>query len=743
MTLPQAIRATRTSATPLMLAALALSLLPAPAVAQSNDFQLRVTQGNNVFLVPNGSTLTMAPSAVGQVSTATLTAIYIGPTEALVSAQPVILGSTTFTVSSLPNLPLTMSPGDSFTLTIQFTPTSAVSTLAQLNVGFLEAVASSTGGPPTAVAGTVQLNLTGTAPNLIVSYALQSNGNVLPLANGSSLIYPGTLVNSTTQATVIIANQGSGAGQVNSISVAGSTFQPLGLPLTPFSIPAGNQVTFAINYTPTQVETDTGTLKINLGGNSFSAGLTGSGINSQFTYQMITSTGSVPFSTSQPVSLPDTLVGNTTSVTVEVQNTGTAPGTIAAIGTTNGPFTVTNLPLTPVTLKPNDLRTFTLNFTPTLAGKNTGSLQIGNDLFTLTGNGLGANLTFTYGTAPATLIQTGGTVIFSPLQVGQTASLPFTVSNNGTTVGHVSSIAVADTHGIFTVTNLPALPLTLNPGDTVTFNISFAPLTTGFSTSTLQIDTQSFTLSGSGTAPQTLPAVQFTGASGTVGAFTQPAIGLSLASPYPIALIGTLTITISSSNFNPDPTVQFGTGGQKVAFTIPANSTDAVFASGGKQVLLQTGTTAATITVTADVTTSAGLELTPSPAPSVSLTVASSAPTLLSVGLASESSTSFTLQILGFSTTHSLTDLNFQFTTKSGVSSGGSVTVDVSSEATLWYASPTAQPFGGQFLISIPFTLTQSSSSTTSLVSAIQSVAVTASNAQGTSNSLSTPISGP
>ena len=742
MTSLQRIRAIMTSRPPRLLALFALGLIPGSAWAQSSSFQLRVTQGTNVFLIPNGSTLTMAPSAVGQVSTATLTVLYVGSTAAVITSQPEILGSVNFTVTSLASVPLTMLPGDSFTVTLNFKPNSSASALAQLNIPFVEEQISTT-GLPSGVPGLIQLNLTGTAPSLVVSYALQSNGNVLPLANGSSAIFPATLVGQTTAATVLIANQGSGAGTVNSITVSGAAFKPVGLPLVPFSVAAGTDITFVIDYTPTAVQTDTGTLQIDLGGNSFSAGLTGTGINFQYSYQMITSTGSSSFSPDQAVSLPDTQVGNTTSVTVKVQNTGTAVGTIAAIATTNGPFTLANLPILPKTLNPNDIAMFTLSFTPTQTGKNTATLQIGNDLFTLTGNGLGPKLDFSYGSALPTVVQNGGAVIFSPVQVGQTATLPFTVTNDGTTPGQLASIAVTDTKGIFTVSNLPSLPITLKPGDTFTFNVSFTPALTGITTSILEIDTQTFNLSGSGTAPPALPAVQFTGASGAVNAFSQPAIGLSLASPYPLAVSGTLTISISSQ-FNPDPTVQFGTGGKTVQFTIPANSTEAVFARGSNQALLQSGTTASMITISAALATASGLDLTPSPAPSVLLTVSSAAPTLLSVILTSESSTSFALQITGFSTTHSLTNLNFQFTTTGVNIPTGGVSVDVSAAASNWYASTTSQPFAGQFLISMPFILTQgSSSSTTSLVSEIQSATVTASNAQGASNTLSIPIAGP
>src|SRR5581483_10572688 len=103
----------------------------------------------------------------------------------------------------------------------------------------------------------------------------------------------------------------------------------------------------------------------------------------------------------------------------------------------------------------------------------------------------------------------------------------------------------------------------------LTFAIDFAPATTGFSTSTLQVDDQSFTLSGSGTPPPSLPAVKFTGASGTVDPLTQPAIGLSMAGTYPLALNGTLTLSVNSSTFTPDPAIQFSSGGKTVTFTIP------------------------------------------------------------------------------------------------------------------------------------------------------------------------------
>src|SRR5262249_46225651 len=160
--------------------------------------------------------------------------------------------------------------------------------------------------------------------------------------------------------------------------------------------------------------------------------------------------------------------------------------------------------------------------TPTQPGANPGKLRVGNDLFNLNASGLGPKFTFTYGaTTPITIIS-GGAVIFSPLQVGQTEQVTFTITNSGTTVGTIASIAVADTRGVFKLLTLPGLPLSLNPGGTSTFFIAFAPPTTGFSSTALEVDTQTFNLSGSGTQPPAIPGFQFTGPSGSVNPMQQP-----------------------------------------------------------------------------------------------------------------------------------------------------------------------------------------------------------------------------
>jgi hypothetical protein len=64
--------------------------------------------------------------------------------------------------------------------------------------------------------------------------------------------------------------------------------------------------------------------------------------------------------------------------------------------------------------------------------------------------------------------------------------------------------------------------------------------------------------------------------------------------------------------------------------------------------------------------------------------------------------------------------------------------MDLTASSFLWFSSPTSVPFGGQFLMQIPFTVSNSDTSTEALppIQAIESVTVTVTNGAGTSNTL-------
>jgi hypothetical protein len=267
------------------------------------------------------------------------------------------------------------------------------------------------------------------------------------------------------------------------------------------------------------------------------------------------------------------------------------------------------------------------------------------------------------------------------------------------------------------------------------FDITFSPSTLGVTTATLRIDSQSFILSGAGNAPPPLPPLQFDGASGAQEPLQQPAIGLTLARPYPLTLTGTLTLVFNSDVFAADPAVQFATGGRTVTFTIPANTTRAVFPNNATSIRVQTGSVAGAITITPTIGASdGGINLTPASPPSVSLTVAAGAPRILSAVVSARTANSITLLINGYATSRSVTSMELNFTPTTGENVATTrLTVPLESAFLGYYQSATAAPFGSLFSLSVPLTFAGDLKAVTQLSDTIQAMTVTLSNRLGAS----------
>jgi hypothetical protein len=449
------------------------------------------------------------------------------------------------------------------------------------------------------------------------------------------------------------------------------------------------------------------------------------------------------------ISLPDTNVGDTSNVVIRVLNSGNANGTVNSVSLAGQGFQLSNVPTLPQTLAPDASLTVTVTFAPTKPGTLTGSLIINSDTFNLVGAGLGPQLTFSY-IAGDTTITLGGastSVVFSPVTISQSAHVEFHVKNTGTLPASIANIGVAQVNGPFSLTGLPALPLSLAPNDEVRFTINFTPTALGFSNGTLQIDTTAIPLVGSGTPPPPLPSYTIVGPSGNAAPGSQSTVGLSLANAYPVAVAGTLTLSVSG-DLPADPAVQFATGGRTVPFVIPANSTDAVFSGQGTRVGLQAGTVASAITLTPSFATQAGnVDLTPTTPTVLQFAVATAPPTLTAIQVSSPSTNSLLIKVTGFSTTRTLKAWNVQFTPTAGVSMPTSqFALDVQQITGAWFRSAASQAFGGQFTMTVQFNFqgavatATTTTTTASVLSSIASVAVTVSSELGDSNSLQAKV---
>jgi hypothetical protein len=209
---------------------------------------------------------------------------------------------------------------------------------------------------------------------------------------------------------------------------------------------------------------------------------------------------------------------------------------------------------------------------------------------------------------------------------------------------------------------------------------------------------------------------------------TQPPLGITIPSAYPLAITGTVTLTFAPDSPSPDGgEVVFTTGGRTVSFTVPANSTQAVFS--GATPGVQTGTVSGTITLTLTLT-AAGIDVTPSSVTPTKLTIAKSAPVIKSATV-TRTTGGFNLVVVGYATSREMVTATVGFTAAAGVTlSSSSAPVSLATVFTTWYQSTASAAYGSNFLLTMPFTF---SGSTVPLTS----VSVVLTNAVGSSTSAS------
>jgi len=177
-----------------------------------------------------------------------------------------------------------------------------------------------------------------------------------------------------------------------------------------------------------------------------------------------------------------------------------------------------------------------------------------------------------------------------------------------------------------------------------------------------------------------------------------------------------------------------------VKFTIPANSNQALFNGTATIIALLTGTTAGNIVITPSFALTGGFDLTPSSPATLALTIQRSPPQLVSAGITSQTLTSFTVIINGYSTTHALRQLDIQFTPRQGQNFPNThLTIDLSAVSAVWFQSAAAKGFGGSFVVALPFNLSNGNT-VGDLVHVLQSLSITVSNDEGTSSAVSVPI---
>ncbi|MDP2999355.1 MAG: choice-of-anchor D domain-containing protein [Bryobacterales bacterium] len=701
----------------------------APVASAQAPFSIKVQTAQATTILADGATLAMQADSLSAPVAATVTISYTGTNPTFLVNAVDLTGATDFSMSGAPDLSqgaLTYpARTQTLVLGVRYAPRSSVKAVGKISIAY---------GIVTP-AGTLSLNLTGVAPEFTFSYIAQG-GNPIQVAPGDTMTMALTAIAATSNTVVVVTNKGSGPGVINGVSGSGSAFSLVGLPLPQTIVDAGKELRFTVAFTPAQLDPSAGTLQIALFDKTVAFNLVGEGSGPEWAYETIQESTISAILSGQPISLPDAVIGEKSAITVRVTNVGNADGRITAINVSGAGFTLTDQPFVPLTLQAGMSATVTVTFTPTQAGRVSGRLRIGPDSFEISGNGLGSVLQYAYAIGSASItVQNNGQVAFTPVAVGRTSNVRFTVNNTGTAPTTIGSIGIVQTGTVFALTQLAELPVTIQPGSSFSFQLGFTPITMGAATATLKLDnTQTFTLSGTGNPPAALPDYRFEGPSGPQEPLAQPAVGFSLAQAYPLALNGTLTLNFYSEVAASDPAVQFATGGRTTTFIIPANSTRAVFPNNATQIRVQTGSVAGAITLTPTFQTSEGkIDLTPLNPPSFSIAVPQLAPRLLGVSITGKTASGFTLLVTGMATGRSVTQIEVQFTpTANETVATSKVTLPVESSFLAWYSTAASQAYGSLFTASIPFTMQGDVNKVTNVIDTLQSLSVTISNRQGT-----------
>src|SRR5271156_594779 len=321
---------------------------------------------------------------------------------------------------------------------------------------------------------------------------VQSTQNPLwvPLTAGPASVSFGNVQVGTSQAeSDTLSNTGATNLTISQAAVTGPGFSTTGLSL-PLTLIPGQSTPFSVVFAPQSAGGASGTLVLTNNGSSstLSVALSATAVGA----------GNVS-ATPTSFSFGNLQVGTNQTQTETLKNTGGDSVTISQATVNGAGFSYNGLSL-PLTLAANQSTTFGVVFAPTVAGASSGSVS-------LTVNGSSTSLDIALsgtGVAPATLTATPASLTYTNITVGQSQAQTETVKNVGGENATISQATVAGTG--FSISGISA-PLTLTPGQSASFTVTFAPKSAGSFPGSVTIDsnasnpTLSIGLTGSAVKP--------------------------------------------------------------------------------------------------------------------------------------------------------------------------------------------------------------------------------------------------
>ncbi len=396
---------------------------------------------------PGSGQLSINPSSVAfgdvEVNTASTQTVILSNagTGNLTVSQAAVSGAGFTTTGQ--TFPLTLSAGQSSSLSVQFAPTVTGST-----TGSVSLVSNASTSP-----SSVSLNGNGVRHHLSIIPSTVSFGNVMV---GTANTQPVTLTNSGTANLNISQGSVTGAG----FSMSGLSF--------PLSLAPGQSSTFNAQFAPTVSGSASGTVSINSNAHDSPtvASLAGSGTQAALSLS--------PTS----MSFGNVVVGSSGSQALKMTNTGTATLTISQASVTGTAFSLSGATF-PLNINPGASSSLTVAFAPTTTGSASETLTIASNApnspasVALSGSGVQSALT-----------ANPSSFNFGNVLVGSSGTQTITLSNSGTASVTISAASASGTG--FSLTGL-SVPATLNAGQNTSFTVSFAPASAASFTGSVSI----------------------------------------------------------------------------------------------------------------------------------------------------------------------------------------------------------------------------------------------------------------
>ncbi len=377
-----------------------------------------------------------------------------------------LTGSADFALAAgAPATPLTVIPGGSVDVAVDYTPTGTGS-----DTGTLE-IASDDPDQPSVFVG-----LSGT--------------EIPPLADQDIDVTPlsvdfGTLeVGQSAAATLTITNLGQRDLTVTALTLGGSADFAFGLgaPATPFAVPQGSTVDVPLRYVPSDVGSDAGTLDIASDdplSPLVTVALSGNGIAHVPVCTLLPDVSAIDFGL--------TPVASTATGWVKVRNIGDADCTISATTISgSADFALASYArAVPFTLRAgSSLATgIPVEFTPAAAGPASATLTIAsNDSAQPT---LTIPLSGTGSYAPD--IAVPASLNFGDVESTLSSTLALTVTNAGNSDLTVTGVTLSGSADFTLGAGGPALPAVVAAGATLDVPVTYTPTGGGSDTATVQI----------------------------------------------------------------------------------------------------------------------------------------------------------------------------------------------------------------------------------------------------------------